>query len=469
MSVSFEQALIIGRCFSAVASLFILLLLYKTARMFVSERLSLFAVFLGDFSVGLTQYAHFGTFEMYLTFLSLSLLFCLLQYMNTGKYKYFVSAAVIIGLLTAIKVSSLVLIPLPIFALIARIRTHSKHSFLETLTVHLIAILVSILLVACITIVIFILGNPFAVLDFPAFQGSLSYESSVATGSLPVFYTGTFINTVPILYQSLYVMPFLLNPIIWIIFLPAFVLLVIHSFRKKNTPYKLVLLFFLFLFVPQSVLYVKWTRYLVPSLPVVYLIIIMMIPVIKSELKVRRSMTAIGTIVATFLIVSSFFWTAALMKTVYFSTDTRVAAAKEMQQKEDNSDKVLSEVFDLGIVPFDQAFSDITLFNFYELEHDPVLQSDLPNKLAQNDLLILPSQRILKSRTQHPDVFPQGHDIYQRIVSSPEFTKIYQTPCDFWCIALYLGDPVYGVEETANVFDRPFVTIYKISTHDSEK
>jgi hypothetical protein len=41
------------------------------------------------------------------------------------------------------------------------------------------------------------------------------------------------------------------------------------------------------------------------------------------------------------------------------------------------------------------------------------------------------------------------------------FHKIYETPCDIFCRITYLNDPIYSFEETANVFDRPTVFIFK--------
>src|SRR5947207_2663825 len=41
------------------------------------------------------------------------------------------------------------------------------------------------------------------------------------------------------------------------------------------------------------------------------------------------------------------------------------------------------------------------------------------------------------------------------------FEKIYQTPCDIFCNIIYMGNPVFAYEETANVFDRPTIIIFK--------
>ena len=57
---------------------------------------------------------------------------------------------------------------------------------------------------------------------------------------------------------------------------------------------------------------------------------------------------------------------------------------------------------------------------------------------------------------------PNGNLFYKSLLfRSSKFKKIYETPCDLLCRILYLGDPVNSFEQTANVFDRPTVMIFK--------
>lgn len=460
--VSFESAIIISRFFSALLSLGTIFLLYKTARIFLNKKYSLFTTSLATGSVGLIQYAHFGTFEMYLTFFSLLLLYILLEYITSFRYRYFIYSLIVIGILCSIKISSLVLFPIPFIILIYKIFKG------ENITSQLMRsvfpkILASFVIGIFLLLTIFVITNPFSFLDFKSFYNSISYESDVATGSLSVFYTGTFNNTVPILFQFVYVLPFLLNPIVWIFVLPSLAIICFKSIKKDSDKLKLLIVFFLFLFIPQAILFVKWTRYMVPTLPILYLIIVIGIYEAQKLFKFKQRVgRVVFAIVILFLIISTEIWTFAFIKTVYIDPDTRISAAEEMRNLKDTSTIVLSESYDLGITPFNEIFSSINLFDFYGLETNTDLQEDLPSLVSQSDILILPSQRIVKSRILNKSKFPHGYKFYQSLLSSSQFTEIYKTPCDFWCSLLYLGDPIYGVEDTANVFDRPTVTIYRI-------
>ena len=83
-------------------------------------------------------------------------------------------------------------------------------------------------------------------------------------------------------------------------------------------------------------------------------------------------------------------------------------------------------------------------------------------QLNKSNYLILPSQRIFKPRLLHETLFPKGNKFYTDLFSEKlGYEKIYQTPCDLFCTILYLGDPVWRFEQTANVFDRPTIFIFQ--------
>ena len=64
------------------------------------------------------------------------------------------------------------------------------------------------------------------------------------------------------------------------------------------------------------------------------------------------------------------------------------------------------------------------------------------------------------------DKFPIGNKFYTSLLNEElGFEKIYETPCDIFCRIIYLGDPVFAFEQTANVFDRPTVFIFKKLNH----
>lgn len=465
-SVSFEQAIIFGRVVSAILSLAILPLIYFIARKIMPQKFVVLSVILASLSVGLIQYAHFGTFETYLTFFSLLLFYLLLMYITDLRYRYFLFSAVILGILVALKISSFALLPLPLFAALLVDKKKIKN-LPKKWEAHIIfsRFIAHAFLLLGITVLLFIFLNPYALLDFSSFRGSMQYESAVATGTLPVFYTDTFKDTLPVWYQLSYVYPFLLNPLLTVLFIPAFTLVILAVWKRKRPEIILLILFFVFLFTSQAVLFVKWTRYMVPTLPFIYLIFSYALYLFEKRTAPLPSLfitKPVVKIIIFFVAGVSILFSFAFVKTVYLSPDTRVKAADYTKHNVSREDSAISEVFDMGIVPFNDVFSSIELIDFYDLESNEKIQTQLNEALETKDVFILPSQRIIKSRLLHPEIFPKGYEFYSSLQNNHRFPLVYKTPCDLWCKITYLGDPIYSVEDTANVFDRPTVMIYSL-------
>lgn len=448
-AVSFSQAILVGRFISAILATALIPLIYLIGQKLWNKTTGLLAATLSVFCVGIIQFAHFATFEMWLTFFSLLLLwFCLRLREEPDSLRPILGIGLVFGILCATKISSLVLLPLCLLSLFWHLPKRGEwKKFL------LRQIIRSLLLMA-LALLVFLITNPFVVLDFPSFQNSISYESAVALGTLPVFYTQTFLRSTPAIYQLMHVFPFLLNPIITIVSISSCIVLLFLTLKKRSSQHFLFLLFLLLLFLSQAVLFVKWTRYMVPTLPFLLLLTASQTLAIKNQ-ALRRSLVIL-------LVLSGLLFTTAFLKTVYLSPDPRIAAAKWASTHLPPGTHVLSEVYDLGIIPLGTRFPNTTLFNFYDLDQNPTGQSALSEKLTRTQVIVLPSQRLIKPRLNHPHLFPISSHFYQKLTTGAlGFRKVYETPCPVLCRILYLGNPINAYEETTSVFDHPTVMIFK--------
>lgn len=456
--LSFEKSIIIGRVISASLSVILLLIIYKTAVILKGKSTGLIAIILSSISTGLIQYSHFGTFEIWLTLLSTLFFYFLLKYINHKNNKYFFLSILTLGLLVSVKISSLALIVIPCIALI--ITTKNKYGFINVLkNVFLESILIIIIVFAC-----FVIFSPYSIIDYQSFRSSILYESSVAMGTLHVFYTDGFYNTVPVIFQFLKVYPFLINPILTLLFLPTMIFFIYETITKKDSNKILLLIFFFVLFFSQAFLFVKWTRYMLPTLPFIYLIISTelsnFIPVFSNK---KKFILLIKYLVLGIILISSIVNCISFFITVYAQKDTRVLAAEFAKNNIPYNAKILSEVYDLGIVPFNSTLNNIALFNFYDLDNGNNLnENGLYSNLNNYKYIILPSQRILRSRLLNPNIFPRGYKFYNNLINEKSgYRIIYSTPCDILCKITYINNPIWGLEETAYVFDRPSIYIFK--------
>jgi uncharacterized membrane protein len=467
--VGFEDALVIGRSFSALFSLLLIPLLFYIGAKIKDRSVGLFAAALAALSTGLIQFAHFATFEIWLTLFGTLLFWLVLKYIEKPRIKTATLIGLVFGILASTKVSSLTLLPIPILVIyLKRLKNNGAMEQWSNMLIFSVA-----------TTLVFLITNLYTFLDSSSFISSMKYESTLAAGSLPVFYTQGFYDTTPVLFQFLHIYPFLINPLLTVLFIPAFFYVLIKGFKTKNKSYLILASFYLILFLPQAFLHAKWTRYMVPTLPFMYLILAVALGKFYSSsealaksrnnnktmkqfnsfLYSRQARTIIiGAILASSIIFSTSYFT-----TAFIRPDTRIEAAEFARKHFPNNSRIITEPYDLGVMPFNNVFKNIQAFNFYDLETDqPAAEEELQTKLAQSEYIIIPSQRLLRSRLQNPDSFPHGHQFYSGLVSGRlGFEKIYQTPCDIFCKIAYPGNTIFSLEETATVFDRPTVFIFK--------
>lgn len=447
-AIRFDDAVIISRFFSALFSTALIPLLFVLGKKLNGLKTGIITAFLATLNIGFIQFAHFGTFEMWLTFGSTLLFLLCLSYLEKQTLIKIISLGIFLGLLISVKISSLILFPLIVITLLLPYQSLSQ--FMKQKKVVGMRFFL-IFLVAC---SVFLITNPYVFIDSQAFENSMNYESSLALGATKVFYTGEFINTVPIVYPFLRVYPFLLNPIILISFLFAFFFFCRSIFKTKNKRYLLLGLFFVVLFFSQALLFVKWTRYYVPTIPFILLIV-------ATGLTTHFSKRHFGKGLVLFLILVSGIFACSYFITAFVEKDTRLQTLDVAEKIIPKNASILSEVYDLGIMPFNEHFPNITLYNVYDIDATKIITN--PQVIVKDsEYILIPSQRIVKPRLLNQKEYPNGYAYYQQLFSgSLGYELIYKTPCSIFCQITYLTDPVYTYEGTASVFDRPTLYLFK--------
>lgn len=499
-TVSFSDAAIISRLFSAVFSTLLIFLLYQIGIKIKSKHTAIITAFFAVFSTGFLQFAHFGTFEMWQTFLSVILLLISIRMLKGYTSKHIMFAGIITGFLVAVKITNLVLLPLPLLAITASFSSNLQKSKTGNTILGFIACITQLIAVISIAAFVFLITNPYIILDFHSSKNTLQYESNVALGTTHVFYTQEFFNTIPVFFQFTKVYPFLLNPLLTLLFIPSFVYVIFIAIKTRNKNYMLLAITYLLLFLSQAFLFVKWTRYMVPTLPFMYLIIAITIDtwlnkinkseilnpkseinsndknsnflntyrfghlILKNSVLFRISIFDVRIFLLTTVSAICILFSFSYFKTVLMQPDTRIAAKEWADLHIQKNEYITSEAYDLGIIAFNSSFSHISLCDFYNLENNtlPCNNKSLQQNLLQSRYIILPSERILKTRITDSKRFSKGSMFYTSILHEKlGFNLIYKTPCDIFCRVIYLNNPLFSFEQTANVFDRPTVYIFK--------
>lgn len=199
-----------------------------------------------------------------------------------------------------------------------------------------------------------------------------------------------------------------------------------------------------------------------PTLPFFYLALSLLIMNICTKSKYSPLPRLCWYLLVVLCVGSSLLWSSSYFITVFTHPDPRIAALDWAKKHLAQNSRILTESYDLGILPFQSYFPNVTTFNFYDLDTNPEERVDLNRLLATSDILLLPSQRVIKNRLTHPEAFPKGSAFYTQVTKGESFEKVYETPCDIFCHITYLNSPIFSYEETASVFDRPTVQMYKI-------
>ncbi|MEK7070496.1 MAG: phospholipid carrier-dependent glycosyltransferase, partial [Patescibacteria group bacterium] len=219
------------------------------------------------FSPGLIQFAHFGTTESLLTLFLTSLIYVSLKYLSSKTSANYLTkvSGILCGLAIATKISSIIFIFVPILAVLMRPIQPPRLELAWWDRVK------SIVFLGFVTIIVAIVFSPHNIISFPEFINSMRYESSVALGSLRVFYTRQFTDSIPIIFQATNIFPYALGRPAFILFLIGFFVLPYH--RKIN----FLRLSFLLYFLPSAFAFTKWTRFMAPIFPLMLIIAMLVV------------------------------------------------------------------------------------------------------------------------------------------------------------------------------------------------
>lgn len=110
--VPFGEAIMLSRFYSALLATLLIPLVYYCGVKLKNKQTGLLSAFFVTMSTGVIQFAHFGTFEMWLTFFSLVLFALSLLFLQKPTLQSAVALSAIFGVLLATKITSLVMLPL---------------------------------------------------------------------------------------------------------------------------------------------------------------------------------------------------------------------------------------------------------------------------------------------------------------------------------------------------------------------
>jgi hypothetical protein len=364
------------------------------------------------FSPGLIQLAHYGTTESLLIAMILALIFYSLE------ENYFLSG-LFLGLAVGLKISSFIFLVFPLFIIF-----NSKNKLVHFL--QLISTLITF----------YFLSSPYNLLDWKNFLSSMNYETAVATGKLPVFYTSQFINSKPYLFQLQKIFPASWGLFVFILFYPSlFYCLKLLKSSKSKLLFFTCLIFFLYF----GQLYVKWFRFMSP----IFFLGPLLVGAFLSSL-LNKKVAYFLTLVCL-LPGFVFFYR-------YFQTDIRLQASVWMAKNLHGI--ALSEDRNVLSLPLlNHPNLQVIDYNFYDLNAQSAGQ--LASLLPQINYIFIPSRRVFAN--QNPDSSRFLKEYYSKLFSGQLGFKLIKEFSIYPAILNY----EQITEETFTIFDNPTIRIYE--------
>ena len=444
--ISFNQAVFSLRFFSAFFSVLTIPVVYGIVWQLGEKKWAWLAALLTVFTPGLIQSAHFGTTESLLVFFAVLILFLAIRFLKEGKKNILMIGGIIAGLAVGTKISSAVFL-LPFLIAILWRWYQNKTRF--------VLVCRQGFLLIDLTIIFALIAAPFLILSNQASLNTLKYEISVAQGKSAVFYTRQFLQTKPYWFQIRKVFPFTLGWPLLIAGILGLGKMIKNIIRRKSQSDNSLLVFLSLLvvyFLYFGRLFVKWTRFMTPILPLFSIAAIFILK--KLPRKYLRFLLPL-------LLLPGFLF----FIIVYCQSDIRWRASAWFEENIPENVVILSEsgnVVNLPLFSTNATGQKIINFDFYHLENDIEKKNELIHSLAEADYILIPSRRIFANFRE--PTYPWIERYYQKLFNGQlgfEEIKIFRAHIKLPFSNYQIFYPDQAAEETWLVFDHPTIRWYK--------
>jgi hypothetical protein len=265
--------------------------------------------------------------------------------------------------------------------------------------------------------VVFVIAQPYAVIDGQTFIADTIREAQIARGSLPVPYTLQYAGTLPYLYSiwqlTLWGLGFPLGIAAWTSLIVAFV----RWLRQGSWQYTLLLGWAGPYLAVSGLLYTKHVRYMLPLVPVLC--------ILAARMMARIRVRSLRLLSCSLLVVSTLAYSLVFVS-LYSHSHPWIVASEWVYAEVPPGSTILVEEWDRALpLPLEldgqsrrQGEYDLRALPVYdEPEYGPKWLS-LTDELAASDYLILATRRAYGPISRLPEQFPIASQYYHKLLTS---------------------------------------------------
>jgi len=461
--IGYNQIHFIGRFLTVISDVFIIFLLYLTAKNILNSKLALLSIFFYSISILPIQLSHFYTVDPFLNFFIFLSFYLLTQIFEKKNkpYSTIIFLSISFSLALASKISAVYFLPIIFLAFLFIFFKDKKK------------LLFSSLLFILLTPIAFRFFQPqfFSSGDFLNWQVNPQFISNLkelqSYNQNKYYPPGIqWLQTTPIIFP-------LKNILFWGLGLPFSFFFIVSLFYlpfflkkegiAKNFFISLSFFYLTYLLVIQGLQQVTTMRYFLPLYPFISLIT----GFVTYQLYFKKLKLYRHTILNIFLLIILLIYPFSFIS-IYLKDHSRITASKWIYQNIPYQSTLAVEYWDdplpLTINP--------NFPNFYNYETLNVASPDTQNKIFQlkkqlknTDYIILSSNRFYIPIPQYPDLFPFTSKYYKYLFDGSlgfkkinEFTS-YPSLKIFNKTIFTINDT--GAEEAFTVYDHPKVIIFQ--------
>ncbi len=335
----------VGRAINMVLDTLVVAIVFLIARRAAGPIAGLIGATVYAFAPVAIQLSHFYTTDAWLTFgCALTLLACVTA-AGRGDRRWFVLAGLAAGFAVTTKPTGLATFALVALAVVydAWVRHRSG--------IHpgpvLVAALERFVLAAFAAMVVFVIGEPYAVLDPSSYLADLREQTAIQRGTFDVPFTRVYVGTTPVLYQAEQLIRWGMGPLGGILGIAGIVALAVRSWRTRGPADVLTLgwsvIFLATLLLPES----KFLRYVAPMVPALAVAAGILATSILAV--VLRRVGRLPATAGTAALLAGLMLFVSATSSVYASDNTRVSATRWIFDHVPPGSAITTEIWDRGV------------------------------------------------------------------------------------------------------------------------
>ncbi|MDO8620952.1 MAG: glycosyltransferase family 39 protein [Candidatus Levybacteria bacterium] len=474
----YEKINLVGRFISAFFDIGTLFIIYLLGKKLFNKYIANLSAFFYAISVLPIQLSHFYAVDTLLNFFIFLTLYLLINFYEKSTIRNALITGAAFGFALGTKISATVILASIGFALaidfilIFLKNLHHPKIWFPHIPKFIKTLILKGVVVAISAIVVFIIVEPYALIDFREFWQQTIQQRQMTYDAFTFPYTLQYVGKIPYFYELKNIFLWGQGPILAIVsFVGALYFTIVAIRKEKKTKWAqeliLVVFFWTYFFVVGKFA-VGWMRYMLPLYPLFSLFAAVLVwklhSLVKEKLKINPS---ISIILNSLFIILLLVWPLAFMN-IYTKPNTRVLASNWIYQNIPLDKTIAVEHWDDQLPLGGSPYKTITLPLY---DPDTFQKWQIINKnLGEIDYIIIASNRLYVPLQKLTDCkkFPPYH-CYP--ITTKYYKDLFNGRLGYEKVAEFENLPTIplldipindqNADESFTVYDHPKVMIFK--------